>query len=111
MSPEQVKALRTELGCTARELAAALDVEADTVTGWERGELFPTKRHVDAMQDLRARGPTAIPRKRRKGASASPLQVLADPALWRVVRKLLAHAELRAAVEALAASYDDPADQ
>jgi transcriptional regulator with XRE-family HTH domain len=110
MSPEQVKALRTELGCTARELAAALDVEADAVSAWERGELFPTKRHVDAMQELHARGPTAIPRKRRKGAPASPMQVLADPALWRIVRKLLAHAELRASVEALSATYDDPAE-
>jgi transcriptional regulator with XRE-family HTH domain len=110
MSPEQVKALRTELQCTARELAAALDVEPDAVSAWERGELFPTKRHVDAMQELRARGPAAIPRKRRKGAPASPMQLLADPALWRIVRKLLAHAELRTAVEALAASYDDPAE-
>jgi hypothetical protein len=36
--------------------------------------------------------------------------VLADPELWRVVRKLLAHAELRKRVTELAAGYSDPAE-
>jgi transcriptional regulator with XRE-family HTH domain len=110
MSPEEVKALRQELGCTARELAAALEVPADTFASWERGELFPTKRHVDAMEELRRKGPSGVPRRRRKGAPASPLQALADPALWRLVRKLLVHADLRGATEKLAEAYSDPAD-
>jgi transcriptional regulator with XRE-family HTH domain len=110
MSPEDLKALRQELGCTARDLATALGVEQDTVLAWERGDLFPTKRHCDAMEALRRKGPSAIPKKRRKSAPASPLRALADPDLWRLVRKLLAHPDLRAQADALAATYADPAD-
>jgi transcriptional regulator with XRE-family HTH domain len=110
MSPEDLKALRQELGCTARELAAALGVEPDTVLAWERSDQFPTKRHVGMMEDLRRKGPSAVPKKRRKAAAASPLHALADPALWRLVRKLLAHADLRSAAEKLAEPYADPAD-
>jgi transcriptional regulator with XRE-family HTH domain len=112
MSPEDLKALRQELGCTARDLAAALGVEQETVLAWERADLFPTKRLVVAMEELRRKGPSAIPRKRRKAAapSASPLHALADPDLWRLVRKLLAHPELRAAALELAEPYPDPAD-
>ncbi len=62
------------------------------------------------MEELRAKGPSAVPRKRRKGAPASPLHALADPELWRLVRKLLAHPELRSAAQKLAESYLDPAD-
>jgi len=110
MSPEDLKALRQTLGCTARELAAALAVEPDTIVSWERGELFPTKRNVEKMAELRAKGPSAVPRKRRKSAPASPLHALADPELWRLVRKLLSHPELRSAAEKLAEPYSDPAD-
>src|SRR6185436_17636466 len=91
MSPEDIKALRQELGCTAKDLAAALGVEHELIVAWERGELFPTKRHCDEMAALRAKGPSAVPKKqRRKGAPVSPLHALADPELWRLVRKLLA---------------------
>jgi transcriptional regulator with XRE-family HTH domain len=110
MSPDEVKALRQELSCTARELAAALSVEPDVVIAWERSEQFPTKRHIGMMEELRRKGPSSIPRKRRKGAPAPPLQALADPSLWRLLRKLLAHPELRTAADALAERYPDPAD-
>jgi DNA-binding transcriptional regulator YiaG len=110
MSPDDVRALRRSLACTAKELAAALDVPADMITAWERGELFPTKRHVDAMRSLSERGPAAIVRTPKRAAPKPPMQVLADPALWRLVRKLLAHAELRQQAEQLAADYADPAD-
>ena len=111
MSPEAIKALRQELGCTARELAAALGIEQETVLAWERSDLFPTKRHVDVMEALRKKGPSAVPRKpRRKSAPASPLHALADPAVWRLLRKVLVHPELRDAVEKLAEPYKDPAD-
>jgi DNA-binding transcriptional regulator YiaG len=112
MTPDDLKALRKELSCTARELAGALGIEQETVLAWERGELFPTKRYVDAMQKLRQAGPSAIPRKpKRSAAPATPWKALADPATWRLVRKLLAHAALRARVEELAAAYDDPAEE
>lgn len=110
MSPDDIKTLRRELSCTARELAVALDLEPDIIVGWERGDLFPTKRYVGKMEDLRRKGPSAIPRKRKKPAASTPLQALADPALWLLVRKLLAHAELRTAAEALAVPYPDPVD-
>jgi transcriptional regulator with XRE-family HTH domain len=111
MSPDEIKALRKELGCTARELAGALGIEQETVLAWERADLFPTKRHVGMMEELRKKGPGAIPKKRKKGAPASPLHALADPELWKLVRKLIAHPELRAAADDLAKNYDDPAEE
>jgi transcriptional regulator with XRE-family HTH domain len=110
MSPEDVKALRQELGCTARDLAAALGLEQETVLAWERGDLFPTKRLVGKMEELRQKGPSAIPKQRRKGpAPTSPFHALADAELWRLLRKLIAHPELRSAVQKLAEPYADPA--
>ncbi len=109
MAPEDIKALRAELKCTARELAGALGLEQATVMKWEAGELFPTKKHVDQMEALRVKGPTAIPRKAR-GAQPGPFHVLADPALWELVRKLVANKKLRDDVAKLASSYPDPAE-
>ncbi len=110
MLPEEIKALRSELKCTAKELAGALALEQKVVMAWEAGELFPTKKHVDMMQALRAKGPSAIPKK-PKGKEPPPLAVLADPALWTVLRKLLAHRKLRDEVVKLAADYVDPAEE
>ncbi|HEU4404699.1 MAG TPA: XRE family transcriptional regulator [Polyangiaceae bacterium] len=109
MTPDEIKALRAELKCTARELGAALEIEQATVLKWEAGELFPTKKYVELMQALRAKGPSAIPRKAR-GAQPPPLRLLADPALWELVRKLIAHKKLRDDVTKLAAAYADPAE-
>ncbi len=112
MTPEDLKSLRTELDCTARDLATALGVEQETILAWERGELFPTKRFVTKMQALRSAGKAAIPRKPRKATAAtSPMAVLADPATWRLVRKLVAHADLRREVMKIAEAYPDPADE
>lgn len=108
MTPDALKALRKDLGCTAKELAAALDLDQATVLAWERGELFPTKRYIDAMAALATRGPGAIPKK-AKGPDA--VKVLADPALWELVRKLLAHKKLRDETAKLAAAYPDPASE
>ena len=110
MSPDDVKALRKTLECTARELGATLQLPQETIVAWERGELFPTKRHVDAMRALADRGPSAIARAPRRGAPLAPMQLLADPNLWRLLRKLLTHAELRQRVEQLATEYADPAE-
>jgi transcriptional regulator with XRE-family HTH domain len=112
MAPEEIKRLREELGCTARELATALGLEQETVLAWERAELFPTKRYVAKMEELRRKGPSAIPRKpKRAAAAASPMAVLSDPETWRLVRKLVAHAELRREVARLAEAYPDPAEE
>ncbi|MBX3233056.1 MAG: XRE family transcriptional regulator [Labilithrix sp.] len=108
MSPEDIKALRKELSCTAKELAHVLEIEQATVLAWEKGDLFPTKAFVDRMAALRKAGPSAIPKKAKGDA---PMKVLADPALWELMRKLLAHKKLRDDVMKLAASYDDPKDE
>jgi transcriptional regulator with XRE-family HTH domain len=110
MSPEEIKALRKDLACTARELSATLELELDAVASWERGDTFPTKRLCDAMAELRARGPAAVVRKAKKKA-LTPMAALADPATWRLLRKILANPELRAKAEALAEGYADPAEE
>ena len=110
MSPDDIKALRKELSCTARELAAALGTEQESVLAWERGELFPTKRYVTKMEELRRAGPGAIPRKKKEATAGSPAKALANPDLWKLFRKLIAHPELRAAAMKLSEAYNDPAD-
>ena len=106
MSPAELKALRKELACTAKELAAALDLEQKVVLAWETGELFPTKQYCERMEALHAKGPSAIPKKSKGG---DPMKTLADPALWELLRKLAAHKKLRDEVAKLAAAYPDPA--
>lgn len=106
MTPDELKALRKELACTAKELAQALGLEQSTVLAWEKGDLFPTKPYVDKMEQLRARGPAAIPKKAK---GADPIKVLADPALWEIMRKLVANKKLRDEVAKLAQAYPDPA--
>jgi transcriptional regulator with XRE-family HTH domain len=106
VSPDEIKALRKDLSCTAKELAQALGIEQNTVLAWEKGDLFPTKAFVDKMASLRARGPAAIPKKAK---GAEPMKVLADPVLWELMRKLVANKKLRDEVVKLAAAYPDPA--
>ena len=106
MSPDELKALRKSLTCTAKELAAALGIEQATVLAWEKGELFPTKPYIDKMEVLRAKGPGAIPRKSK---GADPIKTLTDAAFWELVRKLAAHKKLRDEVTKMAAAYADPA--
>lgn len=108
MTPDEIKAVRKDLACTAKELAAALGIEQSTVLAWEKGDLFPTKAFVDKMAQLRARGPAAIPKKAK---GAEPMKVLADPALWELLRKLVAHKKLRDEVLKLASTYADPAQE
>jgi transcriptional regulator with XRE-family HTH domain len=108
VTPDDIKALRKDLACTAKELAQAIGIEQATVLAWEKGELFPTKPFIDKMNALRARGPAAIPKKARGDA---PMKVLADPALWELVRKLVANKKLRDEVVKLAAAYPDPKDE
>jgi transcriptional regulator with XRE-family HTH domain len=105
VTPEEVKRARTALACTTRELAAALGVEASTVAGWERGDLFPTKKYVDELARLVAAGPSAVPKKAK---GPDPLDALRDPDVWSLLRKILAHPKLRAAVAKIAEKYEDP---
>jgi transcriptional regulator with XRE-family HTH domain len=108
MTPDDIKALRKDLACTAKELAQAIGIEQATVLAWEKGDLFPTKPFIDKMEALRTRGPASIPKKAR---GESPMKVLADPALWELVRKIVAHKKLRDEVTKLAAAYVDPSKE
>ena len=108
VTPDEIKALRKDLTCTAKELAQALGIEQSTVLAWEKGDLFPTKAFIDQMEALRKRGPAAIPKKAKGDA---PMKVLADPALWELMRKLVAHKKLRDEVTKLASAYADPKDE
>ena len=108
MTPEAMKALLSELKCTAKELARTLGLEQATVMAWERGELFPTKAVIVEMEALRARGPSAVARVTKK--NDEPLRVLADQDFQGLLRKLLAHKALRDAATKLSESYADPLD-
>lgn len=111
MSPAEIQKLRKDLSCTARELATTLGVDPKEVAGWETGELFPTKRYVEAMSGLRERGPSAITRAPRGKAPAKTGSArLADPTLWLVVRKLLENPTLFEQVLKLSEKYPDPAE-
>jgi transcriptional regulator with XRE-family HTH domain len=108
VSPEEIKELRKELNCTARELATALKLDQKEVMAWETGELFPTKRYVVLMEGLRKKGPSAIPRAPRGQAKKTGLQRLEDPKFWELTRKLLSHPALFDQVAKLAEQYPDP---
>jgi transcriptional regulator with XRE-family HTH domain len=107
MTPDDLKALRRELACTAKELAGALGVDQATVLAWERAERFPTKAYIERMMVIRAGGPGAVPRKSKAGADS--VHALADPVVWEILRKLVAHKKLRDEVSKLAEAYSDPA--
>lgn len=87
-------ALRKELACTRRELAAALGVELDIVRAWENGERFPTKKAVAALEALRREGPGGVLRKSRGASSPAGASPLEDPRLGTVFKKLLEDPEL-----------------
>jgi DNA-binding transcriptional regulator YiaG len=106
VTSEDIKQLRKELGCTARDLATTLGIEQKEVLAWEAGELFPTKRYVDQMQSLRSKGPSAIV-KSAKGKGVAPTDRIADPAFWAVVKKLLLHPALYDQVSKLAERFDE----
>jgi transcriptional regulator with XRE-family HTH domain len=110
LSPEEIKALRTALQCSTRELGEAVGVDQKTLIAWEAGNQFPTKKYVDRMLALKEKGPGGIPKKAR-GAAPPPLRVLADPGFWGIVRKLVAHKKLRDEVAKLAESYPEPGEE
>lgn len=108
MTPDDVKALRKATGLTQRDLAEALTLDVALVRDWEKGDRFPTKAHCEAMEALRAKPPV---RKSPLKKQRSPMQVLADPELFTLLRKLLAHGALREAALELASKYPDPLDE
>jgi transcriptional regulator with XRE-family HTH domain len=108
VSPDDLKQLRKELGCTARDLATTLGIEQKEVLAWEAGELFPTKRFVDQMEALRKKGPSAV-LKTARGKNVTPTDRLSDPAFWAVVKKLALHPALFDQVSKLADKFADDA--
>ena len=110
VSPEELKQLRKELSCTAKELALTLGIEPKEFAAWEAGELFPTKRYVAELEALRKKGAAAIFRaaKGKAGAAKVGMARLADAKLWELVRKLVEHPALFDQVVKLAEAYPDP---
>ena len=110
VSPEELKQLRKELSCTAKELALTLGIEPKEFAAWEAGERFPTKRYVAELEALRQKGPSSIQRAPKgKGANAKTgMARLSDPKLWELVRKLVEHPALFDQVSKLAETYTDP---
>ena len=111
MSPDEIKQLRKELSCTAKELALTLGLDPKEIAAWEAGELFPTKRHVGELTALRKQGPSSVVRIAKGKAAAAKVGVvrLADPKLWEILRKLTEHPALFEQVSQLAEPYSDPA--
>ena len=104
MSPEDIKKARMALKCTAKELAAVLEVEPSTIAAWERGDMFPTKQYVDKLQELAKQGPGAVPKKAK---GADPMEALRDPDVWALIRKIIAHPKLRTELQKLGDKYED----
>jgi transcriptional regulator with XRE-family HTH domain len=111
MSPDELREVREELKCTVRELAATLGVDSAEIFAWEKGERFPTKKHVADLSKLRLMGAGAISRKptRKGNAPLKGAARLADPAFWQLVRKLVEHPELFDRAQHLATEFEDPA--
>ncbi len=120
MTGQEIKALLDVLGLGTRQLGAKLGVDPKVIVAWEREEQFPTKKNVDAMRAL-LREHEGEPGtgtgdehghagegRRGAGPGARILDALADPAVWRLLRKILAHPRLRQEVEEAAAQYRDP---
>jgi len=109
VTSEEIRALRLELKCTARELAITLGLEPGEVAAWEQGASFPTKKMIAKLAQLRQQGPEAIVRKKKRDSAMLPGTArLADPDFWQLVRKLLEHPELLSKAQSLAANYPDP---
>lgn len=113
MSPTEIRELRANLKCTARELAATLGIDTGEVTAWELGQQFPTKKHVSDMDKLRLLGPEAISR-RPKRSSANVVRGIArlsDPMLWEIVVKLAENPDFFEKVKQLASAYERSGDK
>jgi transcriptional regulator with XRE-family HTH domain len=102
VSPDEIKKLREELGCSLGDLSRYVGVEPKTLLAWEAGDLFPTKRHVSRLEA--ARKPGAVPRSTPKPAPGG-LEALSDPRLWAIITKLVTRPEFFAEVEKIAARY------
>jgi len=114
VSPDEIKQLRQDLKLSARQLASAIKAAAEDVWAWESGERFPTKRFVLRMLALRKKGGAAKaqtslrPERADSDLPTGAMRALADPMLWQVVRKLLAHPKLLSQVTELASEFPDP---
>ena len=53
MKPEQIKALRKELGLTQKEFAEKLDVSDRIIRAWESGDKSPGRRSLKDLNRLK----------------------------------------------------------
>lgn len=101
MRPEDIKALRAELGCSLGELAHAVGVEPRVLLAWEAGDSFPTKRHVGKLEAARKAGAGAV-RSTKAEPDRTGTDALEDPRLWAIVKRLVTDPKFLAEVEKLA---------
>lgn len=112
MTPNDLRKLRSDLRCTARELATTLGIELRVVQDWESGERFPTKAMVARLQQLGDAGPASIQRKPARATQRLVgLDRLSDPRLWALIRRLTEHPVFFEQVLQLAEKYDDSSDR
>jgi transcriptional regulator with XRE-family HTH domain len=106
MTADEIRALRKRRGLTRAALARQVGVLPADVAGWELGQRFPTKKAAARLAELVAHGEV-----QRDSAAVTPWARLADPSVWALVRKLLAHRELLERAQAMAEAYADPKDR
>lgn len=107
-SAADILALRKQLKLSHRDLATRLGVDVSLVLDWERGVAFPTLASARRLLALREGRPV---QPSRRGPRQPVEEVLADPELWAIHRKLLVHEELFEQVRRLARDFPDPADR
>ena len=52
MTPENIKALRYNLGISKTKLSEKLGVDRNTITHWETGKTIPRGQHAQAISDI-----------------------------------------------------------
>lgn len=74
MAPDEIKALRQDMGLSQQRFADALrqvdpllGVDRQTVYRWENGSQAPNRHSTRALERMRQRNTTPGPQGRRKG--------------------------------------------
>ncbi len=68
MEGNELRLLRNRLGLTQVELAQAVDVTANTVARWERGELRVSPSMVSRIKEIAVKGPSGSAITRPRGS-------------------------------------------
>ena len=69
MEGNELRLIRNRLGLTQVELAQAVDVAANTVARWERGELRVSHTMVSRIREIAVKGPFGSAITRPQGSA------------------------------------------